>query len=97
MNAALKFALARRAREKQLIKSFVDTNDLGYGQLMTFGQELWRESLKGMGIAGGEFCVGPCVSQTVPCGCKQPGKCNWCCGSQWLTKHVKEIKDREAK
>ena len=63
---------------------------VGYGRTMQMAQEDWRRLLKEDGVAGGEFAVGPCVSMTVPCGCN--GACDWCGGSGWLTKKVKEAK-----
>jgi len=69
---------------------------IGYGNTMDLAQKAWRESLESeYGFSGGEFTIGPCVSMTVPCGCAKPHKCDWCCGSGWLTKHVKKIKNKK--
>lgn len=68
---------------------------IGYGNMMHLAQACWKESLARQGYpTGGEFIVGTCVAMTVPCGCERYS-CDWCCGSGWLTKHVKEVKDRE--
>lgn len=61
-----------------------------YGATMHETQQLW-EAVDPKGC----FTIGPCKAATVPCGCKKPHKCDWCCGTGWLTKHVKAIKDRE--
>ena len=68
-------------------------NLIGYGRMMQLAQENWREKLEEDSLGGGEFAYGPCVVFTVPCDCG--GSCDWCCGSQWLTKKVKEIKGNE--
>ena len=78
--------------EKRIVQEVA--SQLGYGHLMSLASSLWREKLKKDNLEGGEFTVGPCTSQTVPCQCKQPAQCDWCCGSQWLTKKVKEIKEQ---
>lgn len=62
---------------------------LGYGFVMDQAARMWQE-IDPMGA----FTVGPCKGGTVPCGCKDQAHCNWCYGSGWLTKHVKEIKDQ---
>jgi hypothetical protein len=78
--------------EKSAVKNLGD--QIGYGNMMHLAQQCWREKEeKEFGFSGGEFAYGPCVALTVPCGCESPSKCDWCCGSRWLTKHVKEIKD----
>lgn len=69
--------------------------EIGYGRMMQLAQEAWRNSLARDGWPiGGEFAYGPCVAMLVRCGCKHPGKCDWCCGTGKLTKHVKKIKDQ---
>ncbi len=84
------YILAKWAEEKKFIKQVGER--IGYGRIMQIGQELWREQLEEMGLAGGEFASGPCVASTVPCGCKD--SCGWCCGAGWLTEHVKAVKDK---
>ncbi len=84
------YILEQQEDEKKFIKSIGKT--MGYGRIMQLGQECWREALEKEGYVGGEFQCGPCVALTVPCGCS--GSCDWCCGSGWLTKHVKSIKDK---
>ncbi len=64
----------------------------GYGATMQLASDQWGIKLATIGATGGELRVGPCVAQTVECGCDVPHQCEWCCGSQWLTKHVKAIK-----
>ena len=69
-------------------------SEIGYGNLMHVASQEWGKDLKRKWRAdGGQFAVGPCVVMTVPCGCKSPKDCDWCCGSGWLTKRVKEAKD----
>jgi hypothetical protein len=82
-----------RDEEKRLVKKIGEV--IGYGNMMELASQLWRESLKESGYpVGGEHVVGPCAALTVPCGCEKPHKCDWCCGSGWLTKHVEKVKDR---
>ena len=67
---------------------------IGFGNMMYLASECWRESLAEKGYpVGAEFQVGTCVLLTTPCGCESPKDCDWCCGSGWLTKKVKEVKD----
>ncbi len=40
----------------------------------------------------GAHVIGVCAGLTEPCGCNEPSKCDWCCGSRWLTKKVKAVK-----
>ena len=62
---------------------------VGYGRTMQLAQQEWRDG------SGGEFAYGPCVCFTTPCGCgDEPSRCDWCCGSRWLTKKVKEEKTK---
>ena len=67
---------------------------IGFGNMMDIASRKWDERLKLKGLTGGAFVVGPCKLMTFECGCKNAVKCDWCCGSGWLTKHVKEIKDK---
>ncbi len=68
---------------------------IGYGRLMELAQQEWRRELQdGTGHVGGEFASGPCVALTVVCGCRyeeEVSRCEWCCGSGWLTRHVREL------
>lgn len=70
--------------------------EIGYGNMMSLAQELWRKNLEKDGIvgAGGEFVVGPCALTTVACGCKEPYNCDWCMGSGWLTVKCKKAKEK---
>lgn len=64
---------------------------IGYGRMMQLAQQEWRNALIEKGWPeGGEFVSGPCKAMTVECGCR--GGCDWCEGSQWLTKKVKDLK-----
>jgi len=81
--------------EKETIKKYGIL--IGFGRIMQLAQECWREWLQEQNLpAGGELAIGPAVALTVPCGCKKPSKCAWCCGSGWLTKKVKEQKKKAA-
>ena len=73
-------------REREIIRI---AEIIGYGRLMQIASSSWgkKESTR-----GGNFVLGPCESSTVPCGCESG--CDWCRGCQWLTKHVKKIKDK---
>jgi hypothetical protein len=67
--------------------------EIGFGNLMHTAQECWRESNAVRGIpAGAEHIVGPCAVMAAPCGCEN-GRCDWCCGSGWLTHRVKQAKE----
>lgn len=68
--------------------------DIGYGRMMHFAEELWREMLARKKYpTGGEFSVGPCASMVVPCPHTvrdAHGHCDICCGSGRITKWVAE-------
>lgn len=66
--------------------------EVGYGFLMQAASIQWAEK-----DDIGAFVVGPCKSQVVECGCELPHECDWCAGSGWLTRHVKEVKDNQDK
>lgn len=70
-------------------------DQIGFGNMMHLASECWRESLAKIDLAGGEFIVGPCVSQTVPCICvdndDRASGCGCCSGCGWLTKTVKRM------
>lgn len=85
--------------EREFVRRLAEDQGIGYGNMMHLARDLWRDKLASMtpSLIGGEFAVGPCVVMTVPCGCKQPHKCDWCCGCGWLTKRVKQAKDRSRK
>jgi hypothetical protein len=93
---------AMMARVNALEKADVqDLGDrIGYGRMMQLAQECWRESLVAQRYPGFppgmEFQYGPCVSETVPCGCGHVSACDWCCGAGWLTKKVKALQDQAA-
>lgn len=89
-------------RKRQCIQGRIDAAVLavceqhGYGAVMQSASELWKEKeeLAGRdGSANGAIVTGPCAGMIVPCGCKVPHKCDWCCGCSWLTEHVKRVKD----
>ena len=70
---------------------------IGYGYAMRRISEMWKEKLAiNNDPDGGHFVVGPCESMTTACGCEVPHACDWCCGSGWLTRHVKTIKDQQS-
>lgn len=77
--------------EKQAVKALGDK--IGYGRLMRLAQQCWREIAIAKGYSGTEFTCGPCAGLTVECGCSSG--CDWCGGSQWLTRKVKQLKDKE--
>ena len=80
----------RYASEERMVKTLGEK--IGYGRMMQLAQKLWRQALIDQGYPpGGEFVSGPCKALTVECGCKSG--CDWCEGSGWLTKKVKELKD----
>jgi len=81
--------------EREAVRRLAEDGGVGYGNMMKLARDLWRELLvkNHPEAEGGEFAVGPCVAMTVPCGCKVPHKCDWCCGSGWLTERVKQAKD----
>lgn len=81
--------------QDRLFSFFIQQTQMGYGRIMQLAQRHWRESLIKQGMPpGGEFQYGPCVAMTVPCGCERQSKCDWCCGSGWLTEKVKAVKDQ---
>lgn len=84
-----------RGIERQLVRHLGD--QIGFGRIMHLASEEWETVLVNRGpAAGGSFVVGPCRIFTVPCECENPKSCDWCCGSRWLTKHVKKIKEASA-
>lgn len=64
----------------------------GYGALMKAAENAYRAAVR-ENYPGSNFVVGPCEAMTVKCGCES-GRCDWCCGSGWLTKHVAKIRDQ---
>lgn len=80
--------------ERHLVKEIADV--IGHGRLFQVAQQLWAADLAINHMDGGEFAFGPCVANTVICGCEYEPKnpsnsCRWCCGAGWLTKHVREV------
>lgn len=80
------------ATQEEVVSVMHIGRQIGFGRLMQLAQKCWRDILDKSGIAGGEFAIGPCVALTVPCGCKQAHKCDWCNGAGWLTPCVREAK-----
>jgi hypothetical protein len=79
--------------EEQLVRQLGDR--IGYGRLMQLAEEQWRAVLVDSGLEGGEFSVGPCAAELVPCPCPpadadHAGHCPWCCGVGRVTKRVFE-------
>lgn len=69
---------------------------IGYGRLMQLTQQCWVADEKAQNsplAGGGAFAYGPCLAMVEPCGCAGGSICDWCCGSGWLTKKVKLIKN----
>ena len=65
----------------------------GFGNVMHLAQQQWSQMLREKyGESGGELAIGPAVAMTVLCGCAELYRCPWCCGSGWLTAHVKKVK-----
>lgn len=83
-----KFSDALHKQQQTILKPICET--FGYGAVMTVVSELWQEKNE-----AGAFVVGPCKGMVVSCGCEKPHKCDWCCGTGWLTKHVKVVKDKQ--
>lgn len=62
---------------------------IGYGNLMAQAAAAWRDKLDALGLAGGEFSIGPCVSTLVHCPCADDARtCDWCCGTRTVTRRV---------
>lgn len=81
-----------RKSENQLVRNLGE--QIGYGNMMYLARDNWVESLTEKGYQeGGAFAVGPCLALTVPCDCNRGVGCDWCKGSGWITKKVKELKD----
>lgn len=74
---------------------------VGFGRMMSAASSLWRQLLAKEGMAGGEFAVGPCIGGLVKCGCAYTAspciRCDWCCGSGWLTRKVREVQIEKGK
>jgi len=85
--AVQEFNDKRLAAPSAVLKQLCDM--YGYGWVMQEASNLWLEI-----NPVGALLVGTCKGLTEPCGCDEPHKCDWCCGSGWLTKHVKLIKDK---
>lgn len=79
---------AWRDREIEVIRSLGE--QIGFGNMMDLASRIWAED-----VSGGAFVVGPAKALTVECGCESPKGCDWCCGTGWLTKHVKSVKDQD--
>lgn len=81
--------IAEECTESRLVREL--GNRIGFGRLMQLAQQEWRRTTE---FPGSEFAYGPCVSGTVVCGCvsyNQAPTCDWCNGSGWLTKKVREV------
>lgn len=81
--------------EEALVKSLGEK--IGYGRMMQLAQQEWRKRLLPQQMEGAEFAYGPCVFFTVTCSCRDEGKagCDWCGGSGWVTKKVREMQEKE--
>lgn len=78
------FSNAIEAAENEVIKY---CELLGYGRVIQIASDEWMQKDK-----LGAHVIGTCAGLTEPCGCNEPRKCDWCCGSRWLTKKVKSVK-----
>jgi len=70
---------------------------IGFGNLMHLASDIWGSRSK-PGEEGGEFTVGPCRALTVKCICSgktEESTCDWCCGSEWVTKKVSKIQRKK--
>lgn len=74
-----------RERERRKVKALGE--QIGFGNMMHLASAIWDEIQP-----GGAFAYGPCTGSTVPCDHQgKPGhKCDWCCGSGWVTERVAE-------
>lgn len=68
---------------------------IGYGRMMQIAEQVWRKKLRADGLQGGEYTIGPCAAMMVPCphpedGRDANGHCNWCCGSDRITRKVRD-------
>ena len=66
---------------------------IGYGRVMQLASDAWKEKAKIKNQDGMGLVIGPHVGMVEPCGCDPEQSCEWCCGSGWLTKHVKKLKE----
>jgi hypothetical protein len=64
----------------------------GYGLVMQEVSQQWNKKASSEGRIGEGFVVGPHNRFSELCGCEPGINCDWCCGSGWLTKHVKSLK-----
>lgn len=76
--------------EKQVLAS---CELIGYGRVMQIASNAWREKAKEENQPDAGLMIGPHAGMVVPCGCEPGSDCRWCCGSGWLTKHVKSLKN----
>jgi hypothetical protein len=74
-------------------KNIIDLcESYGYGRVMQAASEQWSKKADAMGFGGSHLVIGPCGSKVEPCECEPQHQCVWCCGSGWLTSHVKSLK-----
>lgn len=75
------------SRDKAMVRELCKR--LGYGAVMHFAEECWREDVPS-GLAGAEHTCGPCATFMVRCEHTGDGpvNCDWCCGSGRVTKRV---------
>lgn len=65
----------------------------GYGRVMQELSDAWQEKSTNEGRVGEGLVIGPHAGLTTSCDCDKPSNCDWCCGSGWLTRHVKSLND----
>ena len=59
---------------------------IGYGNMMDLASRIWQEI-----VGNAAFVVGPPKAMTVECPCESPKDCDWCCGTNWVTKAVADM------
>lgn len=69
-------------------------NKIGYGRVLQLVSESWQEIGQKNNEPSMGNVIGPHVGMVVDCGCNPDARCDWCCGSGWLTKHVKALKEQ---
>lgn len=67
---------------------------IGYRRVLQLVSESWQEIGQKNNEPSMGNVIGPHVGMVVDCGCAPEARCDWCCGSGWLTKHVKVLKEQ---
>lgn len=63
---------------------------IGFGRVMYFAEECWREYEVEKGLSGSEHTRGPCAAFMVSCDHNglEGHECDWCCGAGRVTERV---------